>query len=66
MVTMPEMLDDLDLALAWIKDNLASYGAKLEDSPVALVGQSAGAQLAATLLLRQCQREALDLEGDWS
>lgn len=63
MVTMPEMLDDLDLALAWIKDNLASYGAKLEDSPVALVGQSAGAQLAATLLLRQCQREALDLEG---
>lgn len=66
MVTMPEMLDDLDLALAWIKDNLASYGATLDDSPVALVGQSAGAQLAATLLLRQCQREALDLEGSLS
>ena len=26
----------------------ASYGATLDDSPVALVGQSAGAQLAAT------------------
>lgn len=24
MVTMPEMLDDLDLALAWIKDNLVA------------------------------------------
>lgn len=61
MATLPEMLDDLDLAMVWIKDNLVSYGGDITN--VALVGQSAGAQLAATLLLRQCRREVEDLEG---
>ena len=30
MVSMPEMLDDLDLALAWINDNLVAE-LKVED-----------------------------------
>ena len=30
MATLPEMLDDLDLAMAWIKDNLVSKTASDE------------------------------------
>ena len=30
MATLPEMLDDLDLAMAWIKDNLVSKTARDE------------------------------------
>ncbi|CAK9088363.1 unnamed protein product [Durusdinium trenchii] len=61
MATLPDMLDDLDSAFQWIQTNLSSYGGDLTNC--ALVGQSAGAQLASALLLRQCRRAEEDLEG---
>ena len=38
MATLPEMLDDLDLAIAWIKDNLVSRTAS-HDSTWKRMGQ---------------------------
>ena len=53
-----------DRVLKWDSKALteSSYGGDLRSS--AVVGQSAGAQLAAMLLLRQCRREEEDLEGE--
>ena len=47
---MPEMVDDISSACAWVWDNVAEYGGDPEN--VTLVGQSAGAHLGALLLLR--------------
>ena len=47
---IPEMVDDLGEACAWVKQNIAEYGG--DPMNISLVGQSAGAHLSAMLLLR--------------
>jgi len=46
-----DMLDDVDAAMNWIVQNCDKYGGNPEN--ITLIGQSAGAHLGATALLRQ-------------
>lgn len=50
----PAPLQDVALALAWVKDNAARYGADL--SRLVFCGESAGANLITALAVMTCQR----------
>lgn len=47
---IPEMVDDVACACAWVHEHIGSYGG--DPANVSLVGQSAGAHVSALLLLR--------------
>ena len=53
---VPQMVDDVDAALRWTFENIEAYGG--DPARVALVGQSAGAHLAALVLLRRAAAAA--------
>lgn len=59
---VPDMLEDLDAGLAWVFQNVASYGG--DPTNVVLTGQSAGAHLSSLLLLRRSMQEAQDAIED--
>lgn len=44
-----DVVDDVEAALDWVKTNQGAYGA-IADEPIAVMGQSAGAHLAAWLV----------------
>jgi len=50
-----DMLDDVGSAMDWVFANIADLGG--DPASVAMVGQSAGAHLSASFLLRRCARE---------
>jgi len=55
LVDIPEMVDDIDLAIGWTKTNIAQYGGDPEN--IVVVGQSAGGHVACMAIFRNIQRK---------
>lgn len=53
--TAKEMMQDVDLAIQWTRDNCEEYGG--DPNRIVIIGQSAGAHLGLTLLLKRVQEE---------
>lgn len=53
--TAKEMMQDIDLAIQWTRDNCEEYGG--DPNRIVIIGQSAGAHLGLTLLLKRVQEE---------
>jgi len=51
VATVPDMVDDVELALKWTREHIREYGG--DPNRVVLAGQSAGGHLVMTALLRQ-------------
>ena len=58
---VPEMVDDVQEALLWVRSNVVRFGGDPED--ISLVGQSAGAHLTALVMLRQALGEQPGMLG---
>eukprot|EP00127_Corallochytrium_limacisporum_P003686 Clim_evm18s152 gene=Clim_evmTU18s152 len=61
--TVPDMIEDVNTAVAWVFDEIASFGGDPER--VYLCGQSAGAQLTLTAILEQVMIEHHMMEEEW-
>jgi len=59
---VPDMIDDINLGLNWVFENVEAWGG--DASNVVLTGQSAGAHLSATLLLKRSLSEAVRPEAE--
>ena len=55
MVSIPLMVDDVDLAIDWTINNIAQYGG--DPRNIVIVGQSAGGHLACMAIFRKIRRK---------
>lgn len=55
MVYVPEMVEDIDLAIGWTRDNIAQYGG--DPNNIVVIGQSAGGHVACMAIFRKIQRK---------
>jgi len=55
MVYIPDMVDDVDLAINWTFENIAQYGG--DPTNIVVVGQSAGGHVACMAIFRNIQKK---------
>lgn len=55
MVYVPDMVEDVDLAINWTFENIAQYGG--DPTNIVVVGQSAGGHVACMAIFRNIQRK---------
>lgn len=55
LVYIPDMVEDVDLAIDWTMNNIAQYGG--DPTNIVVVGQSAGGHVACMAIFRKIQRK---------
>ena len=55
LVYVPDMVEDVDLAIEWTRKNIAQYGG--DPNNIVLIGQSAGGHVACMAIFRKIQRK---------
>ena len=55
LVYVPDMVEDVDLAIEWTRKNIAQYGG--DPNNIVLIGQSAGGHVACMAIFRKIERK---------